>query len=75
MIIFDQVELHILSGGVALSSAAFGEFALAFNKRASMVRNLVVLGSIIDSVITLWRVTPINTINFWSGNGISGGKG
>ena len=55
MIISDQVELRILSGGVALSSVAFGEFALAFNKRASMARNLVVLVAIIESVITLRR--------------------
>jgi len=31
--IFDQVEPRILSGGAALSSAAFGKFVLAFNKR------------------------------------------
>ena len=74
MIIFDQVELRILSGGVALSSAAFGEFALAFNKRALW-----------PGIWWCWRQLskgnhtmachPINTINFWSDNGISGGKG
>ncbi len=32
MIVSDQVELRILSGGVALSSLMFGKCALAFNK-------------------------------------------